>query len=106
MIVTLDVSKHVITSLFPEYSETSQLPTTQITQSPCPDSVVLNDYNAKEKLSNYSGNKEVIRCFDTSRVTIMKNLFKNTGINADLSSWNVSSVADMSVSCQSLQYQL
>ena len=91
----------------PPTSETSQLPTTQITQSPCPDSVVLNDYNAKEKLSYNSGNKEVIRCFDTSKVTIMKNLFKvDTGINADLSSWDVASVTNMDVSCQSLQYQL
>ena len=86
--------------------ETSQLPTPQITQSPCPDSVVLNDNNAKEKLSDYSGNKEVIRCFDTSKVTNMKNLFQDTGINADLSSWDVASVTNMDVSCQSLQYQL
>ena len=86
--------------------ETSPLPTPQITQSPCPDSVVLNDYNAKKKLSYNSGNKEVIRCFDTSKVTIMKYLFQDTGINADLSSWDVASVTNMDVSCQSLQYQL
>merc|ERR1712238_568945 len=79
----------------PPTPETSQLPTPQITQSPCPDSVVLNDNNAKEKLSDYSGNKEVIRCFDTSKVTNMKILFQDTGINADLSSWDVSSVANM-----------
>ena len=72
-------------------------PTHQITQSPCPDSVVLNDNNAKEKLSDNSVNKEVIRCFDTSKVTNMEGLFKNTGINADLSSWDVSSVTTMNV---------
>ena len=73
-------------------------PTRQITQSPCSNSVVLNNNNAKDKLSENSVNKEVIRCFDTSEVTNMKELFVNTGINADLSSWDVSSVTDMDVS--------
>ena len=45
--------------------------------------------------------KEVIRCFDTSIVTNMEGLFKNTGINADLSSWDVSSLTNMDVSYQS-----
>ena len=66
-------------------------------QSPCPDSVVLNDNNANDKLTDNSVNKEVIRCFDTSKVTNMKQLFQNTGINADLSSWDVSSVTTMDV---------
>ena len=72
-------------------------PTRQITQSPCPDSVVLNDNNANDKLTDNSVNKEVIRCFDTSKVTNMNQLFRNTGINADLSSWDVSSVTTMDV---------
>ena len=76
-------------------------PTRQITQSPCPASVVLNDNIAKEKVSDNSVKKEVIRCFDTSKVTNMKLLFQDTEINADLSSWDVSSVTDMGVSCQS-----
>ena len=76
-------------------------PTHQITQSPCPDSVVLNDKIAKEKLSDNSVNKEIIRCFDTSKVTNMNKLFIYTEINADLSSWDVSSVTKMNVSCQS-----
>ena len=81
-------------------------PTRQITQSPCPDSVVLNDNNANDKLTDNSVNKEVIRCFDTSKVTNMERLFKDTGINADLSSWDVSSVTNMAVSYQSSQYLL
>ena len=78
-------------------------PTRQITQSPCPDSVVLNDNNVKEKLLLFSNSakKEVIRCFDTSKVTNMTKLFQLTKINADLSSWDVSSVVNMDVSCQS-----
>ena len=66
-------------------------------QSPCSDSVVLNDKNAQKKVSDNSVNKEVIRCFDTSKVTNMKTLFQDTGINADLSSWDVSSVTTMVV---------
>ena len=72
----------------------------------CTDSVVLNDNNANNKLTDNSVNKDEIRCFDTSKVTNMKGLFKDTGINADLSSWDVASVTNMDVSCQSLQYQL
>jgi len=72
-------------------------PTRQITQSPCSNSVVLNDNNAEDELSVNSVYKEVIRCFDTSKVTTMKKLFKGTGINADLSSWDVSSVTTMDV---------
>ena len=53
-------------------------------QSPCADSVVLNDKNAQKKVSENSVNKEVIRCFDTSKVANMKHLFQYTGINADL----------------------
>jgi len=81
-------------------------PTRQITQSTCPDSVVLNDNNAEDELSDISVTKEVIRCFDTSQMTNMERLFKDTGINADLSSWDVSSVTTMDVSYQSSQYLL
>ena len=69
--------------------------------SPCLNSLVLNDKTAKMKLSDNSVNKEVIRCFDTSKVTNMKQLFQDTGINADLSSWDVSSVKNIAVSCKS-----
>ena len=76
-------------------------PTRQITESHCPDSVVLNDKIAKEKLTDNYVNKEVIRCFDTSKVTNMNQLFSYKNINDDLSSWDVSSVTRMNVSCQS-----
>ena len=95
----------VITEMFTG-SLCSVLSCITCSQSPCPDSEVLKDKNVKKKLSDYSGNKEVIRCFDTSRVTNMEGLFKDTGINADLSRWDVASVTSMYVSCQSSQYQL
>ena len=70
-------------------------------QSPCPDSVVLNDNNVKEKVSDYSSDKEAIKCFDTSLVINMTDLFLNfSDVNADLSSWDVSSVLEMAVSYQ------
>merc|ERR1712160_85418 len=64
---------------------------------PCPDSVVLNDSNVKDQLLEKSSDKETIKCFDTSLVTNMNNLFASTDVNADtdISSWDVSSVTDM-----------
>merc|ERR1712238_457645 len=77
--------------------ETSQLPTPQITQSPCPDSVVLNVYNfnIRDILLEKSSDKGAIKCFDTSLVTNMNNIFVFNDVNADISSWDVSSVTDM-----------
>merc|ERR1712238_329726 len=64
-------------------------------QSPCPVSVVLKDINAKKKLREYSSDKEVIKCFDTSQVTTMEYPFMKKFVNADISSWDVSSVTAM-----------
>merc|ERR1712238_225876 len=50
-------------------------------QSPCPVSVVLNDINANDKLSEYSSDKEVIKCFDTSQVTTMEYPFMKKIVN-------------------------
>merc|ERR1711957_406537 len=61
----------------------------------CPDSVVLNDTNAKAKLLENSSDKNTTKCFDTSQVTSMFSLFKSTDVNADISSWDVSSVTNM-----------
>merc|ERR1712238_544160 len=62
----------------------------------CPlDSVVLNDSNVRTMLSDYSSDKKKIKCFDTSLVTDMDNLFQQTEFNADISSWDVSSVTNM-----------
>ena len=72
----------------------------------CPNNVVLNDKNADAELSDNSGNKTVIRCFDTSEVTDMEEFLMSSNINADLSSWDVSSVTSMFVSYQSSQYLL
>ena len=55
-------------------------------QSPCSDSVVLNDKNAQKKVSDNSVNKEVIRCFDTSKVANMEQLFLIIETDANLSS--------------------
>ena len=95
----------VITDMFTG-SLCSVLSCITCTQPSCPDSVVLNDKTAKKKLLDNFLNKEVIRCFDTSKVTNMKTLFQDTGINVDLSSWDVSSVTNMGVSYQSSQYLL
>ena len=65
---------------------------------PCPDSVILNDSNVREKLSVSPSDKENFKCFDTSLVTNMNNLFASTDVNADISSWDVSSVTTMNVS--------
>ena len=68
---------------------------------PCPDSVVLNDSNVKDELLENSSDKEANRCYDTSLVTNMTNLFFSfSDFNADLSSWDVSSVIEMAVSYQ------
>merc|ERR1712161_129485 len=62
----------------------------------CPlDSVVLNDSNVRTMLSDYSSDKKKIKCFDTSLVTDMDNLFQQTKFNSDVSDWDVSSVTDM-----------
>merc|ERR1712238_607472 len=39
--------------------------------------------------------KEAMKCFDTKLVTNMNNLFASTDVNADISSWDVSSVTYM-----------
>ena len=65
---------------------------------PCPDNVVLNDSNVREMLSVYFSDKEKNKCFNTSVVTDMNNLFLPTDFNADISSWDVSSVTNMYVS--------
>merc|ERR1712238_107019 len=62
-------------------------------QSPCPVSVVLKDINAKKKLRD--SDKEAIKCFDTSQVTTMEYPFMKKFVNADISSWDVSSVTAM-----------
>merc|ERR1712238_515867 len=77
-------------------SQPSSVPSTQ---SPCPNSVVVNDNNAKDwfnvrQNTDYSSKKEVWKCFDTSQVTNMDDLLHEpeTDFNADISSWDVSSV--------------
>merc|ERR1711957_734931 len=64
---------------------------------PCPNGIIVGDDNIKNALLENSSDKETIKCFDTSLVTNMNNLFAPTDINADtdISSWDVSSVTDM-----------
>ena len=50
-----------------------------------------------------SSNRAIIKYFDTSEVTDMGNFLMSSNINADLSSWDVSSVTRMFVSHQSSQ---
>ena len=60
---------------------------------PCHDiSVVLSNVNKNAKLSENASDKNIVKCFDTSAVTDMTHFLKTSSINADLSSWDVSSV--------------
>ena len=60
---------------------------------PCHDiSVVLSNGNKNAKLSEHASDKNMVKCFDTSAVTDMTHFLKTSSINADLSSWDVSSV--------------
>ena len=60
---------------------------------PCHDiSVVLSNVNKNAKLSENASDKNIVKCFDTSAVTDMSHFLKTSSINADLSSWDVSSV--------------
>jgi len=65
---------------------------------PCPDDgILVDDDNIKTILKENSSDKEALKCYDTSQVTYMYDLFKDIlDFNADLSSWDVSSVIDMS----------
>ena len=64
-------------------------------------SVVLSNGNKNAKLSEHASDKNMVKCFDTSAVTDMYWFLKTYSINADLSSWDVSSVTTMQVSCYS-----
>ena len=66
---------------------------------PCPDGIIVDDDYIVNFQEN-SSDKEAIKCYDTSLVTNMTNLFAYSDVNADLSSWDVSSVIDMAVSYQ------
>ena len=69
-------------------------------------SLALSDVNMITILSENSSNKAIVQCFDTSEVTNMDNFLSGSNINADLSSWDVSSVTSMRVSCCSSQYMV
>jgi len=58
-------------------------------------SLALSDANMITILSENSSNKAIVQCFDTSEVTNMDNFLMGSNINADLSSWDVSSVTSM-----------
>ena len=66
---------------------------------PCPDGKKVDDDNI-EIIQENSSDKEAIQCFDTLLVTNMTSLFAYSDFNADLSSWDVSSVIEMEVSYQ------
>merc|ERR1711957_884456 len=58
-------------------------------------SLALSDANMITILSENSSNKAIVQCFDTSEVTNMDQFLMESNINADLSSWDVSSVTSM-----------
>ena len=69
-------------------------------------SLVLSDDDKGTILSDNSSNEAIVKCFDTSEVTNMDQFLMGSNINADLSSWDVSSVTSMWVSCCSSQYMV
>merc|ERR1711957_1077730 len=58
-------------------------------------SLVLSDDDKGTILSDNSSNEAIVKCFDTSEVTNMDQFLMESNINADLSSWDVSSVTSM-----------
>merc|ERR1712238_48822 len=58
-------------------------------------SLALSDANMITILSENSSTKAIVQCFDTSEATNMDNFLSGSNINADLSSWDVSSVTSM-----------
>merc|ERR1711957_508003 len=61
---------------------------------PCPDDgILVDDDNIKTILKENSSDKEALKCYDTSQVTYMYDLFKDIlDFNGDVSDWDVSSV--------------
>merc|ERR1711957_883628 len=57
--------------------------------------IVLTNENKDDTLSENASNKNIVKCFDTSEVTNMDYFLLESNINADLSSWDVSSVTSM-----------
>merc|ERR1712238_148699 len=67
---------------------------TPIPPTICPEKIMLHDEN-RTSIFNYS-DKEAIKCYDTSLLTDMVQMFhKATEFNSEVSDWNVSSVTDM-----------
>merc|ERR1712160_132841 len=65
-------------------------------QFPCHGiSLVLSDDDKDTILSDNASNEAIVKCFDTSEVTNMDQFLDGSNINADLSSWDVSSVTSM-----------
>merc|ERR1719162_2097977 len=75
----------------------SGLPSVVPSSRPCPDGIIVVDANITNitVLFVNSLNEEAIKCLDTSLVTTMDNLFAKSDVNADLNSWDVSSVTNM-----------
>merc|ERR1712238_63423 len=75
-------------------SSLSGVPAT--TPSPCRDiSKELTNENKNKILSENGSNEALVECFDTSKVTNMDTFLMGRDINADLNSWDVSSVTSM-----------
>ena len=86
-------------------SSLSGVPAT--TPSPCLGiSKKLTNENKDKILSENGSNETIVECFNTSEVTNMDSFLMGRDINADLNSWDVSSVTSMAVSCCSSQYMV
>ena len=85
----------------PTSSPSTLTPAPTTTPPPCSKkSLVLTNDNKSNILSDNSSDETIVGCFDTSQVTNMDSFLKGRDtFNADLSSWDVSSVTSMQVSC-------
>merc|ERR1711957_984477 len=80
----------------PTASPTTSSPTTSSPTTECLGiKIVLTNDNKDEIFFQNASNKNIVECFDTSEVTNMDSFLKESSINADLSSCDVSSVTSM-----------
>ena len=97
------INPSVVSSVLPSRVSIIDLNYRSISRNKCAEecsgiTIKVNNDNIKEKISDNSQNKDVVKCFNTTHVTTMYQLFRESGYNGDLSCWDISSVTNISVS--------
>ena len=97
------INPSVVSSVLPSRVSIIDLSYRSISRKKCAEecsgiTIKVNNDNIKEKISDNSQNKDVVKCFNTTHVTTMYQLFRESGYNGDLSCWDISSVTNISVS--------